>query len=238
MSNIQIKDLSVTYLLRKKNTCVALESLNADFYDGKINVILGPSGCGKTTLLRAIAQQFAYDGEILFDGVNVSTIKNKNRNISYVDQNLFLFGNMIVYDLLAFPLKQQRIKADEIDRRVKEMVEILDIKELITRKPKQLSIGQRQKVSLGKALIKNPSVCLLDEPFSNLDPESKEIASTYLKKVCNELHTTVLFVTHSYEEAITLGDYIYYLDDSKIKFCLTPDELAKSEYLEELRNIK
>ena len=225
MPNIKIENLSVTYIDRKKNTVTALSDFSCDFLSNKINVIVGRSGCGKTTLLRAICQQFEYDGNIYFDDVNVNKIKLKDRNISYVDQNIFLFSHMIVYDLLAYPLKQLKYKSDVIDYKVKQMADTLGISHLLTRKPNQLSIGERQKVSLGKALIKDPKICLLDEPFANMSEQDKDDIFPYFLNAVKEKEITVILVTHDYITALRLVDIIYVMEDSRITFKGTKEEL-------------
>ena len=238
MPNIKIENLSVAYVDRKKNTVEALTDFSCEFPSNKISVIVGCSGCGKTTLLRAICQQFEYDGDIYFDDINVNKIKLKDRNIAYVDQNLFLFSHMIVYDLLAYPLKQLKLKSDVIDYKVKEMANTLGISHLLTRKPSQLSIGERQKVSLGKALIKDPKVCLLDEPFANISEQDKDDIFPYFLKAVKEKGITVLLVTHDYMTALRLADIIYVIEDSKIAFKGTGEELNDNKDNELIKYLK
>ena len=238
MPAVRIENLSVTYVDRKKNLTNALSDFSCEFLSNKINVIVGESGCGKTTLLRAICQQFDYDGEIYFDDKNVDRIPLKERNIAYVDQNIFLFSHMIVYDLLAYPLKQQKLKSDDIDYKVKEMANTLGLSKLLTRKPNQLSIGERQKVSLGKALIKDPKVCLLDEPFANLSEQDKDDIFAYFLKAVKEKQITVILVTHDYSEALRLADMIYVMEDSKITFKGTKEELNNNQDNELIQYLK
>lgn len=238
MPLVKVDNLSVTYIDRKKNLITALSNFSCEFASSKINVIVGESGCGKTTLLRAICQQFDYDGEIYFDDKNVDKIPLKERKIAYVDQNIFLFGHMIVYDLFAYPLKRLKLKSDEIDYKVKEIASILRISELLTRKPNQLSIGERQKVSLGKALIKDPEVCLLDEPFANLSEQDKDEIFSYFLKAVKEKGITVILVTHDYTEALRLADMIYVMENSNIIFQGTKEELNKNEDIELVQYLK
>ena len=229
MPLVKVDNLSVTYIGRKKQLTTALTNFSCEFLSNKVNVIVGESGCGKTSLLRAICQQFEYDGEIYFDDKNVNKILLKNKNIAYVDQNIFLFNHMIVYDLLAYPLKRQKLKSEVIDYKVKEMANILGISDLLTRKPNQLSIGERQKVSLGKALIKEPTVCLLDEPFANLSEQDKDDIFPYFLNAVNEKDITVILVTHDYSVALRLADMIYVMEDSKITFIGTKEKLSNNK---------
>lgn len=238
MPEVKIENLSVIYIGSKKSLITALSNFSCKFLSNKINVIVGESGCGKTTLLRAICQQFEYDGDIYFDDKNVDQIPLKERNIAYVDQNLFLFSHMIVYDLLAYPLKQLKLKSDVIDYKVKEMANILGLNQLLTRKPNQLSIGERQKVALGKALIKDPTVCLLDEPFSNLSEQDKDDIIPFFIKSIKEKGTTVILVSHDYTEALRLADMIYVLENSKITFKGTKEELYENKDNELIQYLK
>ena len=217
MPKIELENLSVTYLDRKHKEYPVLKNVSGFFDSGSINVITGVSGVGKTTLLRAIAGQFDYDGTILFDGGDILKPSAKY-NIAYIDQQGFLFQNKIVYDILAFPLKQQRKKPEEIDREVKNIASLFGISNLLTRKPKQLSLGQRQKVAFAKAMIKNPDVCLFDEPFSNLDEESREFFLLFLRKTVKEKGTTVIITSHSEKEVKLLDANMYSLtEDGLIK---------------------
>lgn len=238
MPLVKVNNLSVTYIDRKKNQYTALSDFSCEFISNKVNVIVGESGCGKTTLLRAICQQFDYDGKIYFDDKDVDKLSLKERKIAYVDQNLFLFSHMIVYDLLAYPLRRLKIKSDDIDYKVKEMANILGIRELLTRKPNQLSIGERQKVALGKALIKDPQVCLLDEPFSNLSEQDKDNVFQYFLKAVEEKQITVILVTHDYTEALRLADMIYVMEDNKIIFQGTKEELQNNKDNELIQYLK
>lgn len=214
MPNIKFENLSVTYLDRKRNEYPALKNISGYFESGSINIITGVSGSGKTTLLRAIAGQLDFDGVIKFDDKDISSPSLAYKeNIAYIDQQNFLFQNKIVYDILAFPLKQQHKKADEIDIEVKKKAVLLGISDLLTRKPGQLSPGQIQKVALGKALIKNPKVCLFDEPFSNLDEESKKYCLLLLLKMVKEKGTTVILVSHYDKAADILGAAVYSLNE-------------------------
>ena len=218
MPKIELENLSITYLDKKHNEHPALKSISGSFEDGSINVIAGDSGTGKTTLLRAIAGQLDYDGTIRFDGTVISSPSMAQKaNIAYIDQEGFLFKNKIVYDILAFPLKEQHLKPNKIDEEVKKMAELLGISNLLTRKPGQLSPGQKQKVAFGKALIKNPRICLLDEPFSQLDEESRMYCLFLLRKIAQEKGTTILLVSHNEKEADALGAAIYFLDENGLK---------------------
>ena len=214
MPRIELDNLSVTYLDKKHNEYSVLKNISGYFESGSINIINGASGTGKTTLLKAIAGQLDFDGAVRFDDKNISNPSLiRKENVAYIDQDNFLFQNKIVYDILAFPLKQQHIKSDELDQKVKNVADMLGISNLLTRKPKQLSLGQRQKVALGKALIKKPNICLFDEPFSNLDEESKTFCLSLIRNLARENGATIILVSHSEKDADVLGATIYSLNE-------------------------
>lgn len=228
MPEIKVDNLSVIYLTRKKIETPVFNNFNIEFKKDLINVLIGDSGSGKTTLLKAICSLFEYDGDITIDGINVRDIKNIDKKISYVSQSLFLYSHMIVYDILAYPLKLLKLKSLEIDKKVKEIAEEFKITNLLTRKPSQLSIGQRQLVSIAKSLIKDPEILLLDEPFSNLDVNSFDNVKLVIKEVIKKRKLTVILVTHKMNEIKTFGEYIYYLDNSEIVFSGTLEEFITS----------
>ena len=229
MPKIEIRDLSVIYLGRKKQETVGLDHFNAVFDDKKINVILGESGCGKTTLLNAIAQSLNYEGEILFDGEDIKKYSLKEMNIAYINQNFFIFPNKTIYESLAFPLRMQKMDRKEIDNRVKKTAEMLGLTLFLNRYPKELSIGQVQRVAIGKALIKEPQLILMDEPLSNLDPYLRKDISLIIKKLAKSKGLTIIYVTHRYDEAINIGDKIFIINSSKVEECGTPNDINKSK---------
>lgn len=232
---IECKDFSAFYV-NKTEQVTALDKLNFTVSRGELFVVVGESGCGKTTLLKSILRMISYvDGELLVDGIAIDDLDIKTCNYAFVDQDVTLYPNKTVYENIAFPLVMNRTPYAEIDRRVKEIADIMDIRWLLSRKPKQLSGGQHQRVGLARALIKKPDLVLLDEPFSNLDPEIRRQMRTFLRQVHQQYHTTILFVTHDLGEAFALADRMMVLNGGKIEAIGTPKELIdnpRSELLE------
>ena len=232
---IQCTDFSAFYV-NKKEQFAALDKLTFSINRGELFVVVGESGSGKTTLLKSILRMIPYvDGEMLVDGISIDDLDIKSCNFAFVDQEVTLYPNKTIYENIAFPLLMSRTPYEEIDRRVKEIADIMDIRWLLSRKPKQLSGGQQQRVGLARAIIKNPDLILLDEPFSNLDPEIRRQMRTLLRKVHEQYHTTILFVTHDLGEAFSLADRMMVLNNGKIEVIDTPENLVKnprSELLE------
>lgn len=228
MPEITIEKLAIGYI-EKKFENVVLENFSATFDNGKFNVILGESGCGKTTLLKTIIGFYDYEGTIYFDGADVKNIKVQDRNLAYVDQKYALYPHLTVFDNIAFPLKLMHAGRDEIIERVTSLAKRLGIEATLTRKPKVLSGGQLQRVAIARALIKRPNLLLLDEPLSNLDPVVAADIRKLLKELAIELGITVIYVTHSFENALSVGDKIFIIRDGKAKFAGTPEELLESK---------
>lgn len=232
---IKCNDFSAFYV-NKKEQFTALSKLNFSVDRGELFVVVGESGSGKTTLLKSILRMIPYvDGEMLVDGIPIDDLDIKTCNFAFVDQEVTLYPQKTVYENIAFPLLMNRTPYEEIDRRVKEIAEIMDIRWLLSRKPKQLSGGQHQRVGLARALIKKPDLVLLDEPFSNLDPEIRGQMRQLLRQVHLQYHTTILFVTHDLGEAFSLADRMMVLNNGKIEVIGSPTELIenpRSELLE------
>ena len=232
---IQCKEFSAFYV-NKKEQVTALDKLTFSVDRGQLFVVVGQSGSGKTTLLKSILRMIPYvDGEMLVDGIAIDELDIKTCNFAFVDQEVTLYPNKTVYENIAFPLLVNRTPYEEIDRRVKEIADIMGIRWLLTRKPKQLSGGQQQRVGLARALIKKPDLVLLDEPFSNLDPQIRLQMRELLRNLHQQYHTTILFVTHDLGEAFSLADRMMVLQDGKIEVIGTPRELIdnpRSELLE------
>jgi len=232
---IQCKDFSAFYV-NNKEQITALDKLTFSVERGELFVVVGQSGSGKTTLLKSILRMIDYvDGEMLVDGITIDELDIKTCNFAFVDQDVTLYPNKTVYENIAFPLLMSRTPYEEIDRRVKEIADIMDIRWLLTRKPKQLSGGQHQRVGLARALVKKPDLVLLDEPFSNLDPEIRRQMRLFLRQLHQQYHTTILFVTHDLGEAFSLADRMMVLNEGKIEVIGTPRELIdnpRSELLE------
>lgn len=203
-----------------------IKNLNLIINDGEFLVMVGPSGCGKSTTLRMIAGlEEITKGEIFIDDRLVNHIPPKNRDIAMVFQNYALYPHMTVYDNMAFGLKLRKYSKSAIRKRVNEAAEILELGDLLDRKPKQLSGGQRQRVALGRAIVRKPKVFLFDEPLSNLDAKLRVQMRTEIKKLHLQLKTTMVYVTHDQIEAITMGDRIAVMKDGEIHQIGSPTEI-------------
>ena len=214
--NLQITDEGV----------VAVQEFSLDIADKEFIVLVGPSGCGKSTTLRMVAGlEEITDGELLIDGKLVNDIPPKDRDIAMVFQNYALYPHMTVYENMAFSLKLRHEPKDEIDRKVKEAAEILDITQYLNRKPKALSGGQRQRVAIGRAIVRAPKVMLMDEPLSNLDAKLRNEMRAEIIKLRQRIDTTFIYVTHDQTEAMTLGDRIVIMRDGYIQQIGTPQEV-------------
>ena len=214
--NLQITDEGV----------VAVQEFSLDIADREFIVLVGPSGCGKSTTLRMIAGlEEISDGELLIDGKVVNDVAPKDRDIAMVFQNYALYPHMTVYDNMAFALKLRHTPKDEIDRKVREAAEILDITQYLDRKPKALSGGQRQRVAIGRAIVRAPKVMLMDEPLSNLDAKLRNEMRAEIIKLRQRIDTTFVYVTHDQTEAMTLGDRIVIMKDGYIQQIGTPQEV-------------
>ncbi len=175
--------------------------------DGELVVVVGPSGCGKSTLLRMVAGlETISDGTVAIDGRIVNGVEPKDRDIAMVFQNYALYPHMSVYDNMAYGLKMRRMGRAEITERVGRAAAILQLAELLDRKPRQLSGGQRQRVAMGRAIVRDPKVFLFDEPLSNLDAKLRVQMRVEIKRLQQELATTAIYVTHDQVEAMTLAD--------------------------------
>lgn len=219
---------------------VAVQDFNIDVADKEFIVLVGPSGCGKSTTLRMIAGlEEISGGELFIDGKQMNDVAPKDRDIAMVFQNYALYPHMTVYENIAFPLKLKKIAEtdadgkthlkkmpnDEIDRRVREAAEILDITQFLDRKPKALSGGQRQRVAIGRAIVRSPKVLLMDEPLSNLDAKLRNQMRAEIIKLRQRINTTFIYVTHDQTEAMTLGDRIVIMKDGVIQQIGTPQEV-------------
>ncbi|TCR67133.1 sn-glycerol-3-phosphate ABC transporter ATP-binding protein UgpC [Bosea sp. BK604] len=194
--------------------------------DQEFVALVGPSGCGKSTTLRMIAGlEEISDGDIMIDGKVVTDFAPKDRDIAMVFQSYALYPHMTVRENMSFGLKQQRMAKSEIDTRVDEAARILNIEDLLTRKPKQLSGGQRQRVAMGRAIVRQPKVFLFDEPLSNLDAQLRVQMRTEIKRLRQKVRTTTVYVTHDQVEALTLADRIVVMNKGRIEQIGTPHEL-------------
>ena len=205
---------------------LAVEDFNLTVHDQEFVVLVGPSGCGKSTTMRMVAGlEDITSGDVLIDGKRVNDVAPKDRDIAMVFQSYALYPHMTVYENMAFSLKLKKLPKDEIDKKVREAAEILDITQYLDRKPKALSGGQRQRVALGRAMVRNPAVFLLDEPLSNLDAKLRTSMRTEIIKLHKKLATTFIYVTHDQTEAMTMGDRIVVMKDGVIQQVDTPQNL-------------
>ncbi|MFC6890140.1 ABC transporter ATP-binding protein [Halorubrum trueperi] len=207
---------------------VANYKLDLEVEDGEFLVFLGPSGCGKTTALRMIAGlETPSDGEIYFDDDRVDGKQPADRNVAMVFQNYALYPHMTVRENIEYPLKIQGIPPEERDERVAETAELLHIEEQLGSDPAEISGGQRQRTSLARAIIRKPSVFLLDEPLSNLDAKLRLEMRSELKRLQSELDITTVYVTHNQEEAMSMGDRIAVMNQGTIRQVADPEELYR-----------
>src|SRR6184192_4513501 len=192
---------------------VAVENLDLEVKDKEFVVLLGPSGCGKTTTLRCIAGlETPSEGEIYIGDRLVNDLDPKQRNIAMVFQSYALYPHMTVYQNMAFPLENAKVPEREIVERVNRTARLLQIEGLLSRKPAQLSGGQRQRVALGRAIVREPTVFLMDEPLSNLDAQLRVVMRAELKKLQKDLGVTTIYVTHDQVEAMTMADRVALLN--------------------------
>lgn len=216
-----------------RNVCKQFDSehygvkdFNLDIHDKEFVIFVGPSGCGKSTTLRIIAGlEEITDGELWIDGEFSNYLEPKERGMSMVFQNYALYPNMTVYGNMAYALKIRKLPKDEIDRKVHEVAKILEIEQLLDRKPAALSGGQKQRVAIGSAIIRKPKAFLMDEPLSNLDAKLRAQMRVELVKLHKRLDTTIIYVTHDQTEAMTLGTKIVVMKDGLIQQVGAPQSI-------------
>jgi multiple sugar transport system ATP-binding protein len=222
MATVEMKGIGKVY----DGGVRAVDNANITVNDREFVVLVGPSGCGKTTTLRMVAGlEDITEGELYIDGKLVNDVPPKDRDIAMVFQNYALYPHMTVYDNMAFGLKIRKYPKQEIQARVKEAAQILDIEELLDRKPKALSGGQRQRVAVGRAIVRKPKVFLFDEPLSNLDAKLRVQMRTEISSLHNRLQATMIYVTHDQVEAMTMADKIVVLKSGVIQQIGSPLEL-------------
>ena len=219
MATVELRNISKVY----EGGVKAVDNANLTINDKEFVVLVGPSGCGKTTTLRMVAGlEEISGGELYIDGKLMNDVAPKDRDIAMVFQNYALYPHMTVYDNMAFGLKIRKYPKAEINTRVHEAAQILDIEELLDRKPKALSGGQRQRVAVGRAIVRKPKVFLFDEPLSNLDAKLRVQMRAELSALHHRLQATMIYVTHDQIEAMTMGDRIVVLKDGLIQQIGTP----------------
>ena len=222
MASLSLKNICKVY----PNGFEAVKDFNLEIADQEFIIFVGPSGCGKSTTLRMIAGlEDISSGELKIGDRVVNDVEPKDRDIAMVFQNYALYPHMSVYDNMAFGLKLRKVPKDEIDKAVKEAAKILDLTQLLDRKPKALSGGQRQRVAMGRAIVRNPKVFLMDEPLSNLDAKLRGQMRIEISKLHQRLGTTIIYVTHDQTEAMTLGTRIVVMNAGVVQQVDTPQVL-------------
>jgi multiple sugar transport system ATP-binding protein len=220
MAQISLKNVSKVY---KGGTVRAVDNVNLGIENKEFLVLVGPSGCGKSTTLRMIAGlEEVSEGKIWIGNQLVNDVPAKDRNLAMVFQNYALYPHMTVYENMAFGLKLRKYPKVEIERRVMEAAEILGMKKYLTRKPKQLSGGECQRVALGRAIVRKPQAFLFDEPLSNVDAKMRVQMRAEIHKLRMRLQTTFIYVTHDQTEAMTLGDRIVIMKNGILHQCADP----------------
>ena len=222
MSKVELKNLRKVY----DGNVLAVHDVNLEIADKEFIVLVGPSGCGKSTTLRMVAGlEDISGGELYIDGRLCNDVAPKDRDIAMVFQNYALYPHLSVYDNMAFALKLKKTPKDVIDKKVREVAEILGISQYLERKPKALSGGQRQRVAIGRAMVRDPKVFLMDEPLSNLDAKLRNQMRAEIIKLRQRINTTFMYVTHDQTEAMTLGDRIVIMKDGYVNQIGTPVEV-------------
>ena len=227
MAKVELKNLSKTY----DKKILALEDINLTIEDGQFFVLLGPSGAGKTTTLRCIAGLEKIDsGSILFDNELVTEDQPASRDVSFVFQQFSLYPHYTVYENLAFPLRSpmRKLPEEEIKTKIEDISKMLKISNKLNNKATELSGGEMQRVAIGRALVRNPNIYLMDEPLSSLDAKLRESLRVELKSIQTNLNATILYVTHDQAEATTLADKIGVLKEGKIVQIGTPEEIYEN----------
>ena len=218
MAHVVLKDLIKNY-----GSFNAVKSVSLTVNDGEFVALVGPSGCGKTTTLNLVAGLTSVtSGDILIGDQVVNDLDPKDRDIAMVFQNYALYPQKSVYKNLAFPLQMRKLHKDEIDRKVKEAARVLDMTQLLDRKPRELSGGQQQRVALGRALVRDPAVFLMDEPLSNLDAKLRVQMRSEIKRFHQDLKATIIYVTHDQLEAVTMADRMAVMNGGYLQQYDTP----------------
>ncbi|MBZ5752398.1 ABC transporter ATP-binding protein [Metabacillus rhizolycopersici] len=232
MSNVILKDVHKQY--EKTNV---LSGINMTIEDGEFITLLGPSGCGKSTILRILTGLTdATSGKVMIDGKDMKDVAPKNRQVGMVFQSYALFPNMSVYENVAFGLKMNKIKPNEVAKRVEEMLHLVGLAEKKEAYPHELSGGQQQRVALARSLVVRPKVLLLDEPLSALDAQIRKHLQVELRTIQRELQMTMILVTHDQEEAMSVSDRIFVMNKGKIAQEGTPSDIYTKPRTEFIAN--
>jgi multiple sugar transport system ATP-binding protein len=218
--------LSIRNLTKKYGHLTALEDFSLEISSGEFMVLLGPSGCGKTTVLRCIAGLTDItSGDIYIGSELVNKIPPKDRDVAMVFQNYSLYPHMNVYNNIAFPLKMRKVHKDKINESVHKIARLLNIDNLLDRKPKEISGGQMQRVALGRALVREPKIFLMDEPLSNLDAKLRTEMRVEIKKLQEKVGITTLYITHDQAEAMSMANNVGIMDSGKLLQLDTPQKV-------------
>jgi multiple sugar transport system ATP-binding protein len=219
-------EVALRRVVKRFDEVEAVRSIDLDIPDNELVVLVGPSGCGKSTTLRMIAGlEEVTSGEIFIGGELVNDLPPKDRDIAMVFQNYALYPHMTVFENMSFGLRLRKFSKSEIRERVEHAARILDITDLLARRPKQLSGGQRQRVAMGRAIVRNPKVFLFDEPLSNLDAKLRVQMRTEIKRVHQKVKTTTVYVTHDQVEAMTLADRVVVMNHGRVEQIGAPQQL-------------
>jgi multiple sugar transport system ATP-binding protein len=219
-------EVTLKGITKRFGDVVAVRDVNLEIADGEFLVLVGPSGCGKSTTLRMVAGlEEISDGEIFIGGKRMNDVHPKDRDIAMVFQSYALYPHMDVKTNMSFGLKMRRMKRAEIEKRVKNAAEVLELEDLVERKPKELSGGQRQRVAMGRAIVRDPKVFLFDEPLSNLDAKLRVQMRAEIAKLHQRIGTTIIYVTHDQVEAMTLADRIVVMEGGEVQQVGAPLEV-------------
>ncbi|MCQ2742539.1 MAG: ATP-binding cassette domain-containing protein [Bacilli bacterium] len=228
MPEIRLENLSFSYKKKKIETPV-IEGLSYTFEANKIHVILGKSGCGKTTLLKCINGLSSYEGHIYYDDVEMDGTPVGERKLGYVSQEFGVYPHFDLFTSIAYPLRIAGASGDESRKRVHEIAKELGIDNILSRKPRQVSVGQVQRAALARALIKRPNIILFDEPLSNVDEKTRREIVLLIKETVHKFGMTAIYVCHDVGEATSLADKIHVMDKGRFVVSGDPLELMKSE---------
>jgi multiple sugar transport system ATP-binding protein len=221
--------VSLAGVEKRYGKSLAVRKLDLEVKDREFLTLLGPSGCGKSTVLNVVAGlETPTSGRVFIGDRDVTELAPQDRDVSMVFQSYALYPHKSVFENIAFSLKLRRVAADEIDRRVRDVAVRLGVEPLLGRRPRELSGGQRQRVALGRALVRKPTVFLLDEPLSNLDAQLRTDTRAEIKRLHAEFATTTLYVTHDQVEAMTLSDRIAVMKDGELQQVGTPEEIYRA----------
>ena len=219
-------DIDIRSLTKRWGNMIGVDDISLRIRDKEFVVLLGPSGCGKTTTMRMIAGLTDLtDGEIFIDGQNVNDVDARDRDVAMVFQGYALYPNMTVYENIRFPLRMRKVPKNDQDQLIRKAAEMVELEELLDRKPSALSGGQRQRAALARALVREPRAFLMDEPLSNLDAKLRSSMRVQLKHLQKRLQVTTVYVTHDQVEAMTLADRVVVMNRGRIQQIGTPHEI-------------